>query len=46
MQPNSPIVAQPASSTLALSQNRVLVVYYFNIGDGPRFIAGTVLALD
>ncbi|HZQ45990.1 MAG TPA: sialidase family protein, partial [Verrucomicrobiae bacterium] len=29
-----------------LSKNRVLVVYYFNQGDGPRYIAGTVLAID
>ena len=26
-----------------ISKNRVLVVYYFNIGDGTRHIAGTVL---
>jgi hypothetical protein len=29
-----------------LSRNRVLVVYYMNIGDGTRHIAGTVLGLD
>ena len=28
-----------------LSKNRVLVVYYFNQGDGPRYIAGTVLEI-
>jgi sialidase-1 len=26
-----------------ISKNRVLVVYYFNIGDGTRHIAGTIL---
>ncbi|MDB6109060.1 MAG: repeat-like domain protein, partial [Pedosphaera sp.] len=29
-----------------LSKNRVLVVYYFNHGDGTRYIAGTVLSLN
>ena len=29
-----------------LSNNRVLVVYYFNQANGTRFIAGTVLALE
>ena len=29
-----------------ISKNRALVVYYFNIGDGTRHIAGTVLDLD
>lgn len=28
-----------------VSKNRVLVVYYFNQGDGPRYIAGTVLEI-
>jgi len=28
-----------------LGPDRVLVVYYFNVADGPRHIAGTVLAL-
>ena len=28
-----------------LDKRRVLVTYYFNIGGGPRFIAGTVLEL-
>jgi sialidase-1 len=28
-----------------LSRNRALVIYYFNVGDGTRHIAGTVLAL-
>jgi hypothetical protein len=26
-----------------LPGNRALVVYYFNVGDGPRFIAGTLV---
>jgi len=29
-----------------ISRNRVLVVCYFNIGDGPRHIAGTFLSLS
>lgn len=29
-----------------LSKHSALVVYYFNIGDGTRHIAGTVLAID
>ncbi len=29
-----------------LSKNRALVVYYFNQGDGTRYIAGTVLAIE
>lgn len=29
-----------------ISKNRVLVVYYFNIGQGTRFIAGTILQID
>jgi hypothetical protein len=29
-----------------LSRKRVLVVYYFNQGDGTRFIAGSILALE
>ena len=29
-----------------LSKNRALVVYYFNLGDGTRHIAGTVLEMS
>ena len=29
-----------------LSRNRALVVYYFNLADGPRLIAGTVLEMN
>jgi hypothetical protein len=29
-----------------LAGNRVLVVYYFNQADGPRYIAGTVLEIE
>ena len=29
-----------------LSKHRALVVYYFNIADGTRQIAGTILAVD
>ena len=29
-----------------ISKERALVVYYFNMGDGTRHIAGTILALD
>ena len=29
-----------------LYKNRALVVYYFNQGDGTRYIAGTVLAIE
>ena len=28
-----------------LPNDRVLIVYYFNIADGPRFIGGTVISL-
>ena len=29
-----------------LSKNRALVVYYFNVGDGTRHIAGTILEIN
>ena len=29
-----------------LSRNRAMVVYYFNVGDGTRHIAGTILSLS
>jgi hypothetical protein len=29
-----------------LSKNRALVVYYFNTHDGPRYIAGTIVAIE
>ncbi len=29
-----------------VSKDRVLVVYYFNVGNGTRHIAGTIVALD
>jgi sialidase-1 len=29
-----------------ISKHRALVVYYFNTDDGPRYIAGTMLAID
>jgi len=29
-----------------MSRNRALVVYYFNVGDGTRHIAGTILSLS
>jgi sialidase-1 len=32
--------------SVQLDAHRVLVVYYFNVGQGPRHIAGTILALD
>ncbi len=32
--------------SVQLDAKRVLVVYYFNIADGPRHIAGSVLELD
>lgn len=31
---------------IMLSKNRALVVYYFNKDNGPRYIAGTVLAIE
>ena len=29
-----------------LEKNRVLVTYYFNVGNGPRHIAGTILEIN
>ncbi len=32
--------------SVQLDENRVLVVYYYNIGNGTRHIAGTILEID
>jgi hypothetical protein len=32
--------------SVVLDDRRVLVVYYFNLANGPRHIAGTVLEID
>ncbi|MEZ4968980.1 MAG: hypothetical protein R2814_04835 [Flavobacteriaceae bacterium] len=32
--------------TTQLKDNRVLVIYYFNQDNGPRYIAGTILEIE
>jgi hypothetical protein len=32
--------------SVALDDKRVLVVYYYNIANGPRHIAGTILEIE
>jgi hypothetical protein len=32
--------------SVQLDENRVLVVYYYNIENGPRHIAGTILEIE
>ena len=32
--------------SVQLDKKQVLVVYYFNIGNGPRHIAGTILEIE